>query len=106
MDNIDTFKDIEMEEAKKANEKEIYYKVYKVSNNLGSYTIIFKRYKPSVARILTKRTGIRMVPIVENTKYVRHEVLYTSCTATANEIQQYELYEKNLAYLAFPMSLF
>lgn len=49
------FIDTEWEQAKSANEKELYYKVYALNGS-----IIYKMYKPSVAELIKKRCGVKM----------------------------------------------
>ena len=52
------FSDPEWEEAENSNEKEMYYWM---ELNGGKY---IKKYKPSVARIVSKRTGAILTPMV------------------------------------------
>lgn len=50
------FVDAEWDNAESANEKKRYYKCYMLN---GGMTI--KCYKPSVAKLVQKRTGVRLV---------------------------------------------
>lgn len=52
------FKDEEWDKAEKANEKPRYYTM--LMNNGGSCV---RRYKPSVAMLVYKRSGIRLIPL-------------------------------------------
>ena len=48
--------DVEWIEAENADEKTEYYKVY----NYNGYTYNIKEYKPSLAKLVAKRTGQRI----------------------------------------------
>ena len=69
-------------EAEHADEKPMYYKVYKqmykyppLSNDYYySSTFIIKRYKPSLAKIVIKRTGCKMIPIEMNKVYTKDSI--------------------------------
>lgn len=50
--------DKEWEEAKNADESELYFKCTKDN---GSYAI--RRYKPSQARLVSRRTGWHLTPV-------------------------------------------
>ena len=51
------FYDPEWEEAENANERKLYYRIA----DQGGYKI--KQYKPSLAKLVSKRTGFNLVPI-------------------------------------------
>ena len=85
--------DAEMYEARNADEKEIYYKDY---TKLGLCNPIIRRYKPSVAKVLAKRTGCKLLPIMQNIQYTRYEINVFGCSYifTSNEIEIFVLQTK------------
>lgn len=56
-------RDLEWEKAWKADERAIYYEY--ISPEGG---VIYKKYKPSVYRLLVKRGGRKMTPCRETTR--------------------------------------
>ncbi len=87
LDQNDMPYDAEMYEARNTDEKEIYYKDY---TKLGICNPIIRRYKPSVAKLLAKRTGRELLPIMQNIQYIRYEIKifgFSSYIFTSNEIE-------------------
>ena len=67
--------------AEHADEKPMYYKVYQqivynasIDAFIYSSTFIIKRYKPSLAKVVIKRTGCKMIPIEINKVYTKDNI--------------------------------